>query len=278
MNVLASCVLAALVLPKVPEGMNPDQVVVEGRGWDGVTLEMTKQEALGKMGQPDKATSRWLVFRRRLGIDLLFDRAGQKTIEIRLQQPFAWPTTKGIRPGSSLLAVERAYGVRTKEIGTVQAGFDPQVLYRVGDSAKIAYPREGILFWLKNDHVVQIVIGRRAPPQPPRSKIPWELVSVRDATTAGVVLRILDVAAECPLTRQNVLTVADEAVRYYLQHAKVNAVAVRFWPPGTGAKGMSSAVVEWAPEGNWALAGTCRVGDYERHDYFISYLPAGGWR
>ncbi len=278
MSVLVVSALGALALPGVPEGMDPNEVVVEGRGWDGVTLGLTKREALRAMGRPDKATSRWLVFRDQYGIDLLFDKGGKKAIELRFQAPFAWPTTRGIRPGSSLLDVEKAYGVRTKEIETVQAGFESQVLYRIGDSAKMAYPGEGILFWFKDEKVAQIVIGRRMAAGPARSKITWELISVRDSTSRGVVIRILDVAARCPITRQNVLAVADEAVRHYLQHASVHAVAVRFWPPGQPVKGVSSAVVEWAPEGNWALAGTYPRGHYERHDYFISHLPADGWK
>ncbi len=60
--------------------------------------------------------------------------------------------------------------------------------------------------------------------------------------------------------------------------ATVNAIAVRFWPPGKKIKGMSAAVVEWAPEGNWALAGTYPAGYYERHDYLISHLAGQSWR
>ena len=91
-------------------------------------------------------------------------------------------------------------------------------------------------------------------------------------------LKGTQLSTECPMTRQNVLAVTDEAVRHYLKHATVNAIAVRFWPPGKKIKGMSAAVVEWAPEGNWALAGTYPAGYYERHDYLISHLAGQSWR
>ena len=147
--------------------------VVEGVGIGNVVIGATVDEILEALGPPDKrgdAPHVWLEYRKSRGIDIIFPGGTAK--EIRFNPGFPHPLKRGPAIGTALKDVLKAYGDPLKMVQTDQAGFDDKVLYQLPKASKIAYQKEGVLFWFDgNAKVSQFVVfpkqGDVAPPAPP---------------------------------------------------------------------------------------------------------------
>ena len=82
-------------------------------------------------------------------VDCLMDKNG-RAIELRFNEGFEGETSKGIGIGSSEREVRKAYG-KPSRVDDKKAG-----------TKKIEYTDQGILFWINNNLVTQIVVFKAA--------------------------------------------------------------------------------------------------------------------
>jgi len=132
--------------------------VTEGVGYGQIMLGMSKAEIIKLLGEPEhqektKEGADWLVYHRGHGVDFwIADWEGVG--EIRFNEGFEKPLRSGVRIGSTMDEVFRAYGtpVRTEKVPDgSRLGFEPAVLYETRDLYKISYPQRGLIFWFNND-------------------------------------------------------------------------------------------------------------------------------
>ncbi|MFH1708182.1 MAG: PEGA domain-containing protein, partial [Planctomycetota bacterium] len=136
--------------------------VVEGVGYQEVKLGKTTEQIIQTLGEPEERSETghiWLVWRKSLGIDIIFP--GGTAREIRFNPGFKGTMANGIGIGSEMDAVLKAYGQpnNTSEVGSSENAFADQTLYVLPMGYKILYVPKGILFWFDtNKKVIQFVI------------------------------------------------------------------------------------------------------------------------
>jgi hypothetical protein len=144
-----------------PAGQNSGPwEVVEGRGWRAARIGATKQEVLAAFGQPEDRETYWLNYRRTWGIDVFY-ATRQDACEIRFNPGFQGALSSGVRIGSNTREVFAAYGdpLSMQDVPDLQSVASNRVLYRKGNTAKIAYPERGLLFWFDaSGRVSQFVV------------------------------------------------------------------------------------------------------------------------
>ena len=135
--------------------------IIPGVGWDNFQLDMSARELISLFGPPDEgSTDRWLKWYASSNIDALIDAEGLAQ-ELRFNQGFADQTAEGIGIASSEEEVTVAYG-------------EPNHITVQGSSKKLEWPEKGLLIWLDEQQVSQIVVFTPytpvEPPKPPEEK------------------------------------------------------------------------------------------------------------
>lgn len=112
-------------------------------------------------------------------------------------------------------------------------------------------------------------------PHPAQAVAPptYQVVATRDLSMGAV--RRLEARISLPehYTRDDVERVAQAVVAGMTSSQRVNAISILFYGPQTSTSGAYDvAMVEWAPDGRWADAGSVRAGDYSTFRYSVSYI------
>jgi len=100
----------------------------------------------------------------------------------------------------------------------------------------------------------------------------YQTVATRDLSMGAI--RRLEARVSLPrhYTRDEVERVAHAVVAEMTSSQQVNAISILFYGPQTSTSGAYDvAMVEWAPHGRWADAGSGRAGDYSAFRYSVSY-------
>jgi len=121
--------------------------VIEGKGWRNIVLGAEGATITQILGPPENDNANWLVYRERLGIDMIL-RDG-KVVEIRFNRGFRRPLSSRITIGSPIEHVFAAYEepIERRQIARNDCLFEHGVLYELPRASKIIYKDRGVLFW-----------------------------------------------------------------------------------------------------------------------------------
>jgi len=137
--------------------------IVEGWGYKRCHLGLRREEIIRLFGEPGVgSTGQWLNYRATMDLDFFLSGDGCAG-EVRFNPGFSGRLlTSGYGLSSPMQSVLDWYGkpkreqvCRRKE----DMGFESEVLYILGRSARIEYRSWGVLFWFGNGRVSQIVVG-----------------------------------------------------------------------------------------------------------------------
>ena len=118
--------------------------IVEGEGLRGFRVGATREELVKALGNPDTdSTNQWLKWKKLSVHCLLDDKSG--AFELRFDDGFKGETVAGIAIGSTLKKTLAAYG-------------EPTTSEDNGRAKKLSWSSKGILIWLNEDKVSQIVV------------------------------------------------------------------------------------------------------------------------
>jgi len=122
-----------------------DNYIHEGIGWRGFRVGATRGELIKFMGKPDNdPNSHWLQWIRRYNMHCLVDDQ-RGALELRFDRGCKRRLKNGIRIGTSEKKVRAEYG-------------EPSTTDDRGYAKKLIYRRKGILFWLQEGAINQIVV------------------------------------------------------------------------------------------------------------------------
>lgn len=128
-----------------PQQSQPKASVTKDGGGD-IWLEMSKEDLVNSLGQPDSdSTSNWLKWSQ-LHIDCLFTSGSPGITEIRLNPGFEGEIGKGVKVGSPVDQAIQLFGDKPDFITT-----------RDGGATKYEYSTKGVLFWMYGGKVSQVV-------------------------------------------------------------------------------------------------------------------------
>lgn len=139
---------AASDLPETTpsDGRITSDAIVEGIGWKGVRIGITKEElvkALGKADDDSKAD--WLKWKSK-HIECTFHTGATGVSEVRFNPGFKGTLANGLKLGSSGDKVLKLYG-------------EPEhVISRDNGAKEYEYSKMGILFWTYQGKITQIVV------------------------------------------------------------------------------------------------------------------------
>ena len=128
---------------------NPPRVIKEGVGWQGFSVGENANRLMDVFGAPDKHSTGRMMKWTKAGIDcLLNDR--NEAMELRFEKRFKGVTESGVTFGMPVAQVRHIYG-------------DAETLDWRGGGMKLIWPHRGILIWVHDNTVYQIVVFK---PQP----------------------------------------------------------------------------------------------------------------
>jgi len=165
-----------------PEEQTRD-CVIEGKGWQSIVLGCEAATVLQILGQPDNDDPNWLVYRKRIGIDVVV--RNEKAVEIRFNKGFQRKLLSGAGIGTAREFIFAAYGdpVETRDVEKADGLFDDRVLYKLPQASKILYADCGVLFWLdRKGKVSQFVVF------PPRHSVPSPPINIPEQLKRKVSL------------------------------------------------------------------------------------------
>ena len=98
----------------------------------------------------------------------------------------------------------------------------------------------------------------------------WEHLSLEDVSHGQIIRKALNISiSDGRLSDETLLSIAKEAAAFVKE--LTNAIIIFFWEPGQNVgQEFASAVVEYAPYGDWGLAGTVPVGDTTHHEFKLT--------
>ena len=143
--------------PKTPKGRGATKAggtaqpttILEGVGFGAFHVGASADELSKALGEPDQGSDqRWLKWMSRHHLHCLMDEK-RGAVELRFEPGFQFPLASGIHFGSTENALVAAYGKpdNTKVAGTAKL---------------VEYDGRGVLFWLHDGRVGQIVVFQRA--------------------------------------------------------------------------------------------------------------------
>jgi hypothetical protein len=101
----------------------------------------------------------------------------------------------------------------------------------------------------------------------------YQVVTTRDLSMGTVRRFEARVSVPEHYSRADVERVAQAFVADMTSSQEVNAISILLYGPQTSTSGAYDvAMVEWAPYGRWADAGSVRAGEYSTFRYFVSYI------
>lgn len=137
---MKSLIIAVFAVLSITPMAFANDRIEEGFGAGGFALDRDIAQLTESVGQAPN----WVHWSG-MHIDCLMNAQG-KAIEIRFNEGFAGATSKGIKIGSTESDVFEAYGAPAHAESKMKG------------SKKLEYSEEGILFWVNNDRVTQIVV------------------------------------------------------------------------------------------------------------------------
>ena len=141
--------------------------VEKGVGFDDIIVgdvNCTKEFVRSRLGKPDddvkdtETNGWWLNYRKKYGLDFWFNK-NNILKEIRLNKGFKGKLTTGISVSSSKEDVFERYGypVSEKITDNLHRKNDDRVLYKKGQTSRIFYANNLLLFWFDGNRINQIV-------------------------------------------------------------------------------------------------------------------------
>ena len=132
-------ILAVLLIIGAASASGAEEVIREGAGWGQLLVNSPAAAvAQGLKGE------RYLIQLPSQDVECLVNEEGT-IVEVRFNKNFKGATTKGIRIGSSEEDLEKAYG-------------KPSKVENSGNARKLIYNGIGMLFWITDNKVNQIVV------------------------------------------------------------------------------------------------------------------------
>jgi serine/threonine protein kinase len=126
---------------------NPGQEIIEGVGYGAFRLGASRGELIRAFGNPESGSQgNYVLWHASHHVDCLLDE-NERAIELRFNPGFEIPLTTGVRIGSEESEIEKAYGKPDAVLS----------LYG-GRAKKLEYGKRGVLFWVNDKRVTQIVI------------------------------------------------------------------------------------------------------------------------
>ncbi|MHC4397278.1 MAG: M56 family metallopeptidase [Planctomycetota bacterium] len=141
--------------------------VEKGVGFDDIIVgdvNCTREFVRSRLGKPDddvkdtETNGWWLNYRKKYGLDFWFNK-NNILKEIRLNKGFKGKLATGISVSSSKEDVFERYGypVSEKNTDNLHRKNDDRVLYKKGQTSRIFYADNLLLFWFDGNRINQIV-------------------------------------------------------------------------------------------------------------------------
>ncbi len=135
---------AATAKPSPQSGRNK---IIEGEGWRGFRVGATREALIQDLGAPDTdSKGPWLKWKKDSVHCIMDDKRG--AVELRFDAGFTGETASGIGIGSTQKKALAAYG-------------EPTAQEERGSAKKLIWSSKGILIWLNDDKVSQIVVFQK---------------------------------------------------------------------------------------------------------------------
>ena len=136
---MKSCKYVLMVTAFFAITVQAQEIIKEGAGWNQVLVNSPGHETAKLL----KGQS-YLIEIPDAAVNCLVNTEG-KVIEVRFNNGFKGATSKGIKVGSPVKDLIAAYG-------------EPQSVEKLKKAQKMFYPQIGMLFWVADKKVSQIVV------------------------------------------------------------------------------------------------------------------------
>ena len=102
----------------------------------------------------------------------------------------------------------------------------------------------------------------------------YEVVDTNDLSYAGVTRLQVRIRLREQLTNRQLRRICEEVICRQKKVERLNAISFLFYLPDTDTRGgYTAGKADWAPDGDWAEAGSVRTGDYSRHRLRVEAEP-----
>ena len=103
---------------------------------------------------------------------------------------------------------------------------------------------------------------------------PHEIVTTQDVSFGAVRRYNFRVVLPQHYSQEEIERIARAVVATITDREQINALSIMLYAPGTDPTGAwDVGMIEWAPNGRWADAGSVDTGDYRSFRYNVTYYP-----